>query len=228
MDMEFLDFEGIPYVVKYPNGYKAGEKYPVIIFLHGAGTRGNDFDILLNNPYFKIVYTHSDFPFITVAPQCAENSWFDVFERLKRLVIRTASADYTDKERIYLMGASMGGYGTWQLATSMPEMFAAVVPISGGGVCYNAFRLKKLPVWAFHCANDPVVDVGESVRMVNAVNSEGGNAKITIYADNRYEDKHDAWSDTYGNYKVFKWMLSNRNTEISSLEDKLKGSEIYG
>ncbi len=224
MDIQILQFEAIKYVTRFPDGYKGGQKYPVVIFLHGAGSRGDDIDLLVNNPYFEIIDKHSDFPFITIVPQCSGNTWFDVFEQLKRLVCKIANEGFTDKERIYLMGASMGGYATWQMAMSLPELFAAIVPICGGGMYWNASRLVNVPVWAFHGAKDNVVQLEESVKMVDAVNRCGGNAKLTVYPENQ----HDAWSDTYNNYEVFEWMLSNTNTNLETLTDIFKDSSIYG
>ncbi|MBQ8637016.1 MAG: prolyl oligopeptidase family serine peptidase [Clostridia bacterium] len=218
---QFVDFK---YIIRYPDCYKEGEKFPVIILLHGAGSRGNDIDVLTNNPYFSIVNRHSDFPFITVAPQCSENTWFDMFELLKRFVYKIADENFADKNRIYLMGASMGGYGTWQLAMSLPELFAAIVPICGGGMYWNAPRLVNVPIWAFHGEKDTVVHKEESIKMVDAVNRCGGSAKLTIYPEN----EHDAWSDTYNNPEVFRWLLSNVNKNSVKLIDKYNDSDIYG
>ena len=122
------------------------------------------------------------------------------------------------------MGASMGGYGTWQLAMSLPELFAAIVPICGGGMYWNASRLVNIPIWAFHGGKDTTVFKEESIKMVDAVNKCGGNAKITIYPENG----HDAWSDTYKNPEVFHWLLSNTNKNSIELIDKYKDSDIYG
>ncbi len=224
MDIEISQFEEIKYIIRYPDGYRQGEKYPVIILLHGAGSRGDDINILLDNPYFKITAKHTGFPFITVAPQCSENTWFDMFEQLKRLATEIAFAEFADSQRIYLMGPSMGGYGTWQLAMSLPELFAAIVPICGGGMYWNAARLANVPVWAFHGAKDPTVRLEESVKMVEGVNKLGGKAELTVYPENQ----HDAWSDTYSNYEVFKWLLSNINTNPKCLTDIYKDGNIYG
>jgi len=214
----------LQYLIKFPDNYKEGKQYPVIIFLHGAGTRGNDINVLENNTYFKITDRYTDFPFITVAPQCSENTWFDMFEQLKDFVCKISAEAYCDSQRIYLMGSSMGGYAVWQLAMSMPEKFAAIVPICGGGMYWNAGRLVNLPVWAFHGEKDNLVMKEETIKMVDAINKSGGNAKLTIYPENQ----HDAWSDTYANPEVFKWLLDNTNSNIADIKDIFNDSRIYG
>ena len=122
------------------------------------------------------------------------------------------------------MGISMGGYATWQLAMSMPEVFAAIVPICGGGMYWNAGRLANVPVWAFHGKEDPTVLVEESEKMVAAVNKNGGKAKLTVY----FGCRHDSWSETYKNPEVFAWLLSNEKNNNSMITDKYNDSQLYG
>ena len=118
----------------------------------------------------------------------------------------------------------MGGYTVWQLGMSMPEVFAAMVPICGGGMYWNAGRLANVPVWAFHGAKDPTVFVEESKKMVDAVNACGGNARLTIYPENG----HDSWTDTLTNPEVFKWLLEQENKNEIELVDKYTDPKIYG
>ena len=224
--MKMVDdvFEGMKYIVSYPSSYSKGKKYPVILFLHGVGSRGTDISSLKTNPYFLITDKIKKFPFITIAPLCHRNTWFDLFETLKEFVLYFTESDYVDINRVYVMGASMGGYATWQLAMSMPEQFAAIVPICGGGMYWNADRLVNLPVWAFHGANDGCVKPEESRKMVNAINTNGGNAKLTIYPENG----HDAWSDTYSNPEVYEWLLSNVRKESTNVAKKQFDITNYG
>ena len=112
-----------------------------------------------------------------------------------------------DNERVYLKGISMGGYGSWTLATSYPKRFAAIVPICGGGKRISGWRLKDVPVWAFHGAKDNVVPLRESEEMVESVKRSGGDAKLTVYPD----ANHDSWTKTYDNPEVYEWLLGNRN-----------------
>jgi len=209
MKKEFCKIQGLNCIVSFPDAYNPCSKYPAILFLHGAGFRGNDLEILKNNLYFGLTAKHEEFPFVTFAPQCAKNSWFDHFEALKMLVAEISGYDFVDASKLYLIGTSMGGYAAWQLAMSMPEYFAALVPICGGGMYWNAARLVGLPIWAFHGALDKTVFVEESQKMVDSVNNNGGSAKLTVYPNNA----HDAWSDTYANYEVFQWLLAQKRKQ---------------
>ena len=213
-ERKFCEFTSgkLNYLIQYPENFREDEKYPVILFLHGAGSRGDDLQIIKNNPYFVNTKQHEDFPFVTVAPQCRDNcTWYDFLPELKELVSTIEKLPYADPQRIYLMGSSMGGYGTWQLAMSIPEHFAAIVPICGGGMYWNGGRLVNVPVWAFHGGKDTVVLPEESQKMVDSVNRRGGNAKLTIYPEN----DHNSWTDTYRNIAVFEWLLSHRNQNMA-------------
>ncbi len=217
-------FGKIKYVIRYPKNYDAQKTYPVLMFMHGAGTRGDDIDKLCENPFFAITNKYDDFPFITVAPQCCADTWFDIFEAVTELAKSIFNSEFTDKKHFYAIGASMGGYAVWQMAMSCPELFAAIVPICGGGMYWNVRRLKNISVWAFHGDSDIVVFTEESRKMVNALNQLGNNAKLTVYEN----CGHDAWSSTYSDKSVFEWLLecTNNNCKISSNE--FDNSKIYG
>ena len=145
-------------------------------------------------------------------------------KKWQKLVKQVAVADFADSSRIYAIGASMGGYATWQLGMSLPDTFAAIVPICGGGMYWNAPRLKHVPVWAFHGEKDNVVLVEETKKMVAALSRAGGNVKMTLYPEN----KHDAWSDTYKNPEVFAWMLSHQKKNALVEKNAFSDSKIYG
>lgn len=222
--MEETCFQNIRCLLRKPKNFDSAKKHPVLLFLHGAGTRGNDISKLRGNPFFKITDLHQNFPFVTVAPLCEENTWFDIWEHLQALVNEIANLPFADKERIYVMGASMGGYATWQLAMSMADRFAAVVPICGGGMYWNAGRLVNVPIWAFHGAKDTTVLLEESIKMVDAVKRLGGDAKLTVYPENG----HNAWSDAYADPEVFSWLLQHRNRNNQNYDDAYNESELYG
>jgi len=111
-----------------------------------------------------------------------------------------------DRDRIYLTGLSMGGYGTWTLAAAYPEKFAAIAPICGGGWPEDAARLKDLPIWVFHGAKDEAVPLERSEEMVKAVEDAGGKVKFTVYLD----AEHDSWTATYGNPELYEWLLAQK------------------
>ncbi len=222
-EFEIKSFEKLSCVIRYPKEYCPGGRYPILLFLHGSGTRGIEIEKLLENPFFKTT-NGKDLPFITIAPQCYADTWFDVFESLCALAKHIYSSDFTDQKRVYAIGASMGGYGVWQLAMSCPELFAAIVPICGGGMSWNAGRLKNVPAWAFHGKNDPTVSPEESRNMVEAVNKKGGNAKLTLYEN----CGHDAWSQTYSNNAVYAWLLSFSKQETPKEKTIFDNSKIYG
>ena len=206
MEYTISNYENIKYVIRYPDGYEVGKKYPVLFYIHGAGGRGENIDVIRNHTFFRVTEKHTDFPFVSIAPQCYADSWFDIFEQLQSFVKAMIASDFCDPSRVYLMGASMGGYTTWQLAMAHPELFAAIAPICGGGMYWNAGRLKTVPVWAFHGEIDHVVLLRESQIMVDKTNAFGGNAKLTVYENT----DHNSWEPTFNNIEVFKWLLSNK------------------
>ncbi len=226
MKYRVLNFEDKQYVIRFPKNYTPEEKYPVIIFLHGAGTRGPDIEGLKRNSIFTITENYEDFPFIIVAPHCVgeENSWTDFFETLKRFVHFISGSEFTDPERLYCIGNSMGGYGAWQLGLSMPEYFAAIVPICGGGMYWDAPRMVNVPIWAFHGAKDTAIYPDESQKMVDRINIFGGKAKLTIYP----ECEHDSWTKTYSNPEVFKWLLEHKNENTKEIVNLYDNSKDFG
>ncbi len=202
----FERFETMQYLIRYPEGYREGERYPVILLLHGSGSRGTDIRAITRNDYFTITKKYEDFPFITVAPQCYEDTWFDLWETLKRFTDHILDSDFCDFRHFYAVGMSMGGYAVWQLAMSMPWCFAAIVPICGGGMYWNASRLKNIPIRAFHGTKDTLVLPEESQKMVDAVNACGGNATLTLYRD----CGHDSWREAFDDPSLFKWLLEQK------------------
>jgi len=199
------------YLLFLPADYgKKQQQWPLIMFLHGAGERGDDLEKVKKHGPPKIIENQKDFPFIVVSPQCPEEDWWtEKVEVLINLLDDIVSRYKVDKERIYLTGLSMGGYGTWSLAFAYPERFAAIAPICGGGSRMMAMRLKDIPIWVFHGAKDKAVPLKESEEMVNAIRNRGGNVKFTIYPD----AGHDCWTETYNNRKLYDWFLEHRKSQ---------------
>ncbi|MFB2934567.1 prolyl oligopeptidase family serine peptidase [Aerosakkonemataceae cyanobacterium BLCC-F154] len=197
------------YLLFLPKGYETKEKWPLILFLHGAGERGDNLNFLKRHGVSRVVEEQADFPFIVVSPQCTHRQYWSV-PLLLRLLDEAIANFKVDPERIYLTGLSMGGYGTWHLAAAHPHLFAAIAPICGGGDVDAAFNLKNLPVWAFHGAKDRVVPISESEEMVKAVKKIGGNIKFTVYP----ETEHDSWTETYNNPELYEWFLAHQRTSL--------------
>ncbi|MDB6021604.1 MAG: Phospholipase/Carboxylesterase [Pedosphaera sp.] len=206
------------YLLFLPKDYdaRAAKRWPVILFLHGSGERGtNVWRAAIHGPT-KFIEKNPDFPFILISPQCPEgHKWSDeiVLGLLDSVIAKYA----VDTNRIYLTGLSMGGYGTWSLASTYPERFAAVAPICGGegsiGVILSmmdkskAPALKKLPIWAFHGAKDTTVALEESERMVKMLKQSGNpNVNLTIYP----EANHNSWTETYNNPALYQWFLKQQ------------------
>ncbi len=197
------------YLLFLPEGYEqGGKKWPMMLFLHGAGERGSDLNKVKMHGPPKIVQQQKDFPFIVVSPQCPSGQWWPgKIDTLKALVDEIAADYEVDKDRMYLTGLSMGGYGTWALGAAYPDLFAAAIPICGGGQPFAmAPKLKDLPIWAFHGAKDPVVPISQSEEMVEAINRAGGNAKLTVYP----QAGHDSWTATYDNPDIYEWLLKHK------------------
>ncbi|MBM4104312.1 MAG: phospholipase [Planctomycetes bacterium] len=196
------------YLLYLPKDYgKADKKWPLILFLHGAGERGSDLNLVKKHGPAKLVAEGKDFDFIIISPQCRQESWWPTMaEDLKLLVDDIAGKYQVDKSRMYITGLSMGGYGTWSMIIKYPDMFAAAAPICGGGDAVLAkFRLAKIPLWVFHGAKDNVVPLSKSEEMVKAVKAAGNkDIEFTIYPD----AGHDSWTETYNNPELYKWFLN--------------------
>ena len=204
----------LKYLFSLPKDYSNAKKttWPLILFLHGMGERGDDLELVKIHGIPKIVKTQEDFPFIAISPQCPiEYVWADkkMLRALESLVLKIIKNYRIDKTRVYVTGLSMGGYGTWALATRRPDLFAAAVPICGGGDPATVNILKNLPIWVFHGGLDKVVLAEESEKMVRALEKAGGKVRYTLYP----EAYHDSWTETYDNSALYDWMLSNRKAE---------------
>lgn len=216
------------YLLFLPQSYSddKDKRWPLMLFLHGAGERGTNIAKVTVHGPPKIVKEKADFPFILVSPQCPSGQiWSD--EALLGLVDELVKKHRVDETRVYLTGLSMGGYGTWSLGIKYPDRFAAIAPICGGGDTLPILlpapgkqaALKQLPVWVFHGAKDSIVPLNESERMVNALKRAGNeNVKFTIYP----EADHDSWTETYLNQELYDWMLQHKSKVRSEKEKKAR------
>jgi len=188
------------------------KKHPMILFLHGMGERGtNVWKVAVHGPP-KLVMEGKKLPFIVISPQCPLGAFWNA-ESVIGLLDHVSAKYPVDKDRIYITGLSMGGFGTWDLISLYPERFAAAAPICGGGSLVAVAAadeqkkqsMQRLPIWAFHGAKDNVVLLNESEKMVNMIKRAGGKTKLTVYPD----AQHDSWSETYKNQELYDWFLSH-------------------
>ncbi len=190
---------------------RTDDGYPLLLFLHGIGERGNDLSKLKVYGPTRICSNPekaSKWPFILVAPQCPDSHFWSAAQ-LRLLVEQVCDAYPVDRNRIYVTGLSMGGFGTWSILASWPELVAAAAPICGGGDPKSAKKMANTPIWAFHGEKDPLVPRKLSEDMVAALKGVGNkDVKLTIYPG----VGHDSWTKAYADQQLYEWFLSNRLT----------------
>ena len=223
--------DGATHTFKYrlltPEKIEPGKKYPVVLFLHGAGERGNDDTAQLKYlpTWMAAPKMRAAYPCFLIAPQCPSGEkWVDspwnkrtsqpLPDKMSQpmkiavgILDDVIKTEPVDKHRIYLTGLSMGGYGTWDLAERMPDRFAAVAPICGGGDDSKADRLVKIPLWCWHGDADPAVPIERSRQMIAAIEKAGGHPKFTVLPGVGHNSWTKAYTDPHG---VIPWMFEQR------------------
>ena len=220
------------YQVFVPENYSSAKKWPIVLFLHGAGERGSDGLVQTEVGIGTAIRRdRSRFPAIVVIPQCLPDHWWSepAMEEMALGALAAATKEFHgDLKHTYLTGLSMGGYGTWAIATRHPGKFAAIVPICGGIATPERLRqaypelaknslpdepksytdvaakIGKTPVWIFHGGADPVVPVEGSRKMNDALKAAGGEVRFTEYPG----VGHDSWNKAYDEPELMTWMLS--------------------
>lgn len=194
------------YLLYLPPEYDTQESWPLILFLHGYGERGDDLELLKKHGLPENIAAGEDFPFIIASPQCPDTTaWPEQVTALNALLDHLIDSYNVDTDRVYLTGLSMGGYGTFYVASRYPGRFAAIAPICGGAGWWMWGALSKLPVWIFHGDADEAVSVTESERAYEKIKAHGGDVKLTIYPG----VDHNSWAQTYANPALYDWFLSH-------------------
>ncbi len=210
------------YLLFVPDVKPTNGQYPLLLFLHGSGERGNDLNLLKKHGPPSFLDDTTDFPFVVVSPQCPKNRNWDT-QNLLTLLDHIESTLPIDKNKIYVTGLSMGGFATWNLAQAAPERFAAIAPICGGGNLERLCIMRDVPTWVFHGAKDTAVPFEESDRLVKQLNEYGSEVKYTLYPDLG----HDSWTETYQNQKLYSWLLSKTIKKDSlNIEEEILKSYI--
>lgn len=202
---EKLEHNGFKYLLYYPVNYVEEKKYPVMFHLHGSGGRGKDFEGFEGSPLLAIL-NKGNSPLnqgFCVFPQCSTDTWFDRFSELLKFTKYIYNQPYTDKKRFNASGISMGGYGIYQVMMSLPKLFNKAVVCCGGGMYWNAYRMKKIKVRIFHGEKDMDVFPEESKRMYDRLKEAEGDVVLTMYP----ECDHDCWNKTYSNFDLMKWFF---------------------
>ena len=207
----------VPYLLILPKGYKRdGHRWPILLYLHGAGERGSNLALLNRTPAVRVAETATDLPFIFVAPQESEFegtwTWPAETDAVLHILNRVLASYNADPDRVYLTGVSMGGWGAWFLAKSHPEMFAAVAPLCGfPEVRWASPQLARLPIWTFQGMKDAVVNPEDTENMVVALQKLGGSPKFTPLVGMG----HDIDAAVYERKDLYQWFLqhSRRDTD---------------
>jgi poly(3-hydroxybutyrate) depolymerase len=214
------------YQVYLPENWSEHQLWPVILFLHGSGERGSEGMDETQIGLPQAIRLHPDrWPFVVVMPQVpfSHHHWTD--PDMMQMALAALEADtkefHGDRDRTYLTGLSLGGYGVYEIARNNPHRFAALVPVSGGVFwSYKPERWResatlpaeyaraigRTPVWIFHGSDDPVVSAKQSVLMYDALKANGGNVRFWEYAG----WKHNVWDKAYGVPELPRWLLAHR------------------
>lgn len=206
--MEEKIFEGLTYLLSYPEGFCEDKKFPLVVYLHGRGCRTETTEKLhKTSSLLHLQERQNERGYILIAPHCSRGNWNEWMMLLIRLVEYARELPYVDTTRVYLTGNSMGGYGTWELSILRPKWFAAAMPVCGGGLPGMAKQVGMLPIRTFHGLCDKTVDPIESLEMAKAVNRFGGRAELILFP----ELGHNCWDAVYSDDKNYDWLLSFTN-----------------
>lgn len=225
---EYVNKQGdtLKYRMLYPKNYGEQKEYPIVLFLHGAGERGNDNEKQLTHgaELFLDKENREKYPALVVFPQCPKGDYWSSVKKgssgkfefsysdkpgkalglVLDLLQYLNKMEAVDRDRIYVMGLSMGGMGTFELLAREPKKFAAAIPICGGGNPADCEKYaEELPLWVFHGAKDRVVDVNYSRMMVNQLKELDANVKYTEYP----EAGHNSWDQAFAEPDLLKWLF---------------------
>jgi predicted peptidase len=212
---KFLTDPNMNYSLHIPDGYKRGtnKKWPLIVFLHGMAQRGKSLQHITSIGLPDKIKSIPDFPFFIITPQCPARTYWDRAKpalKVKTIIDTVINYYSIDKHRIYLTGFSMGGFGTWYIASEFPDTFAAIAPICGGGNPEMVKNIAHIPTWVFHGKKDRVVSVNKSYEMVAKLKTMNkAVVKFTIYP----EEAHDCWDTVYSDTNLYDWFLKYSSTK---------------
>jgi len=196
---------GTRYLLHLPDAPESETAWPLILFLHGGGERGEDLGLVRREGLPRILENVPDFPFVVVSPQeTRARPW--TMDQLVALLDAVAVKHRVDPARVYATGLSSGAVTALELAAAHPERIAAVAAASPNRLPPNVCRLKDVPVWLFHNSGDPRIPAGRIRRFERTLRGCGGDVRLTLYDRAR----HDAWTETYDRRDLYEWFLNHR------------------
>lgn len=194
------------YLTFLPEHYSSRKHWPLVLFLHGRGERGDDPQLVKKHGLPKLADEGRCYPFVLIAPQCPKGRTWSV-DFLESVLDDVLGRYRVDAARVVLTGISMGGNGAWRWAIRRPDRFAALIPIAAWGDGRKISRLGRLPVWAFHGARDHAVPLQKGKAMVSALKQAGGRIKFTVY---KTADHVETWQRAYASDGLMRWTLKQR------------------
>lgn len=190
---------------------------PLLVYLHGAGERGRNFDHIYRHGIPKLIKEGREIDAVVLFPQCpAPFIWNNMVKELKCLIDCVAAEYGISRDRILLTGSSMGGYGTWEMGMCYPETFAAIAPVAGGGVVWRTGKLIKTPVLAYHGTDDSVVPFSQSEIMVEFTLKNGGTAELNALSGMEHNDGIDY---AYRETNLINRLISYSKTDHSHIPE---------
>jgi predicted peptidase len=217
--------DSLPYRLLYPLRYNKHKRYPIVLFLHGAGQRGTDNEVQLTGVPKALTDSsgREKYPCFIFVPQCPKKDVWVKFphfpESLQTTTLPTLSAQAAlgqldllisqlpvDRKRVYVIGYSMGGEGAFDFLTRRPDLFAAAIPICSVADTARASLIYQIPIWAFHGDQDDVNDIRYSRLMIDALKKYKGTPIYTEYPG----IKHNSWSKAYNEPGLFDWLFSQK------------------
>lgn len=198
----------LPYLLYLPDDHARRNDWPLVVFLHGSGERGDDPELVRKHGLARLLHEGLALPAVVVSPQCPENhGWVQHHPALMALIDDVVTRYRVDPDRIVLTGLSMGGAGVCALAAEHPERFAALAPVCGPEMWFEVTsEFARLPMWVFHGDADDVVPVSESLELVERVRALGGNPRLTVYEG----VGHNSWDRAYGDSELQTWLVEQR------------------
>ncbi len=186
---------------------------PLVVYLHGAGERGENVDNVCRRGLPKLVREGQEYPAVILCPQCPRHLiWNNIVEEVKALIEKIAARYSIDRGRILITGSSMGGYGTWEMIMSFPTLFAAAAPVAGGGVCWRVGRVRGLPMKAYHGTADGVVPPINSRMLTDQL----PNGELVLLEG---MDHGGGIDYAYRETDLMDWLLPHRRTDFTRVPE---------